>query len=146
MKRTDNRALADSLLDHCMFVNLSMTAPDGNPYCVPIQPVRVGDALYFHCARRGRKIDAMRAHPRVCVTCVGKAEVIPGRFDTSFQSLIAFGTAEEVTEQEAKIETLRHICEKYCPDDLWDLPRVLEQYLPATGIWRITLREITTKG
>lgn len=146
MKRTDNRALADLLLDHCMFVNLAMTGLDGNPYCVPIQPVRAEHTLYFHCSLKGRKVDAMRAHPAVCVTCVGKAEVVPGKFETDFQSMIGFGTAEEITVQEEKIEALRLICQKYCPDDLWDLPRVLDKYLPATGIWKITLHEVTTKG
>lgn len=146
MKRTDNRALAETLLDRCVYMTLSMVGPDGAPYCVPLSPVRDGDSLYFHCARAGRKADALRANPRVCLSCVGKAEVIPGDFNIGYESVIAFGTASEITDESEKVEALRRICEKYCPDDLWDLPRVLKQYLPATAIWNIALTEITTKG
>lgn len=146
MKRTDNTALAEELLDHCMFATLSMTLPDGSAYGVPISPARQDDRLYFHCAAKGRKLDAMRANPNVCVSCVGKADVMPGQFDIAFQSAVAFGTAEEVTEEADKIAALRLICEKYCPDDLWDIQRVLDKYLAHTGIWKLTLDSITTKG
>lgn len=146
MKRTDDPALAEELLDHCMFATLSLTLPDGSPYGIPISPVRQGNCLYFHCAVRGKKLDAMRAQPRICISCVGRAEVLPGKFDIGFQSAVAFGTAEEVTGETEKIAALRLICEKYCPDDLWDIQRVLDRYLPHTGIWKLTLDTITTKG
>lgn len=146
MKRTDDLALAQQLFDHCMFATLSLSVPDGTPYGIPISPARQGNCLYFHCALMGRKIEAMRSNPRVSVSCVGNAEVMPGAFDIAFQSAVAFGTAEEVTDEAAKIAALQLICEKYCPDDLWDLQRVLDKYLPHTGIWKLTLDTITTKG
>ncbi len=146
MKRTDDPALAEELLDHCMFATLSLTLPDGSPYGIPVSPAREGKCLYFHCAVKGRKLDAMRANPKVCVSCVGKAEVMPGAFDIAFQSAVAFGTAEEVTDREGKIAALKLICEKYCPQDMGDFQRVLDQYLAHTGIWKLTLDAITTKG
>lgn len=146
MKRTDDLALAQRLLDHCMFASLSVVDAQGLAYCVPISPVRVENRLYFHCALRGRKIDAMRAHPRVCITCVGDTRVLHGEFNIEYQSAIAFGTAREITDEGEKIQALERITQKYEPDDLKDLPRVLETYLPATGIWEITLEEMTTKG
>ncbi len=146
MKRTDDLALAQQLFDHCMFATLSLSEPDGTPYGIPISPARQGNCLYFHCALKGRKIAALRANPKVCVSCVGRADVTPGEFDIAFQSAVAFGTAEEITDEAAKIDALKLICEKYCPDDLWDLQRVLDKYLPHTGIWKLTLDTITTKG
>lgn len=146
MKRTDDLTLAHRLLDTCTFATLSMTEADGGAYCVPISPVRHGDSVFFHCALRGRKVDALRARPNVCLSCVGKAEVIPGKFNIAYESVLAFGTAQEITDDEEKTAALRLICQRYCPDDLWDLPRVLDQYLPATGIWKITLGVVTTKG
>lgn len=146
MKRTDDLTLAQRLLDQCMFATLSLSEPDGTPYGIPVSPVRDGNCLYFHCAVKGRKLNAMRANPRVCLSCVGTAAVRPGEFDIDYQSVVAFGTACEVTEKEEKIKALRLISEKYCHDDMWDFPRVLEKYLPHTGIWKITLDTITTKG
>lgn len=146
MKRTDDPALAEQLLDHCMYATLSMTLPDGSAYGIPISPVRQGNCLYFHCALKGKKLDAMRANPNICISCVGKADVIPKAFDISFQSVVAFGTAGEVVDEAEKTEALRLICEKYCPDDLWDLPRVMETHFAHTGIWKLTLNAMTTKG
>lgn len=146
MKRTDDLTLANRLLDQCMFASLSVVDAQGLAYCVPISPVRVENRLYFHCALRGRKVDAMRAHPRVCVTCVGDTRVLHGEFNIAYQSVAAFGTAREITGQAEKIQVLERITQKYEPEDIADLPRVLERYLPATGIWEITLEEITTKG
>lgn len=146
MKRTDDPALAEQLLDQCMYATLSLTDPDGVPYGVPISPAREGGCLYFHCARKGRKIEAMRAHPRVSLSCVGQAEVMPGAFNIRFQSVVATATAEEVTGEAEKIAALRLICNKYCPGDMGGFQQALDQFLPRTGVWKLTLEQIATKG
>ena len=51
MRRKDRQrtcAFAQQVLDACMYATLAMTDMQGRPYCVPINPVREGDALYFH--------------------------------------------------------------------------------------------------
>lgn len=146
MKRTDDTLLAERLLDQCMFATLSLSEPDGTPYGIPVSPVRRGNRLFFHCAQKGRKIAAMRANPKVSVSCVGKTEVLPGEFNIGFQSMVATGTACEVTDEKEKIEVLRLICNKYCPDDMGGFQRELDKFLAHTGIWSITLEKITTKG
>ena len=146
MKRTDDIALAHQLLDQCMFATLSMVDAQGEAYCVPVSPARTGDSLYFHCGHGGRKIEALRNHNKVCLSCVGKAETIPGQFNIAFQSAVLFGTAEEVTDPTEKYHALELICGKYCPDDMAEMPKYEERYRPATAIWKITLEEITTKG
>lgn len=146
MKRTDNPALAEQLLDQCMFATLSLSEPDGTPYGVPISPAREGNCLYFHCAKKGRKIEAMRSNPRVSLSCVGKSDVIPGEFNISYQSVVADAIAEEVTAEDEKIAALTLICNKYCPQDMGDFQRVLDKYLAHTGVWKLTLERLTTKG
>ena len=39
---------------------LSLMGDDGYPYGVPLSYVLVGDKLFFHCAKAGHKIDAIR--------------------------------------------------------------------------------------
>ena len=146
MKRTDRPELAYLLLDQCMFANLSMVTPQGEAYCVPISPVREGNRVFFHCGLKGQKVDSLRAHPRVCLTCVGKAQVLPGEFNIEFQSAAAFGTAREITDPGEKYHALELICQKYCPGDMASMPQYEEKYRPATAVWEITLEEITTKG
>lgn len=146
MKRTDNLDLAQALWDECVFATLSLSEADGTPYGVPISPARHGNALYFHCALRGRKTTALRSNPRVSISCVGKAQVMPGQFNISYQSVVASGTATEVTQREEKITALRLISEKLCPEDMGGFQAELDKALDHTGIWKITLDQVTTKG
>lgn len=146
MKRTDNLDLAQELLDHCMYAVLSVSEPDGTPYGVPISPARSGDNLYFHCGLTGRKVDALRANPRVSLSCVGDTQVVPGKFNIHFQSAIVSGTAQEIADREEKRKALRLISQKYCPEDMATFQRTAEKGLSGTGIWKIAIESVTTKG
>ncbi len=62
---------------------------NGEPYVVPINYVVDEGAIYSH-SLPGRKIDAMRAHPRVCLQADQIAD------DFHWRSAIAFGDFEEI--------------------------------------------------
>ena len=62
---------------------------NGEPYVVPINYVVEERSIYSH-SLPGRKIDAMRAHPRVCLQIDQIAD------DFHWRSAIAFGDFEEV--------------------------------------------------
>ena len=47
------------------YLGLSM---DGMPYVVPLNYAYVEGKILFHCALRGKKLDYLRANPRVCFT------------------------------------------------------------------------------
>ena len=63
---------------------------DGYPYVVPINYVFDGKSVISH-SLPGRKIDAMRASPRVCL------QVDEVRDQTRWKSVLVFGTFEELT-------------------------------------------------
>ena len=62
---------------------------NGEPYVVPINYLVDERAIYSH-SLPGRKIDAMRAHPRVCLQVDQIAD------DFHWRSAIAFGDFEEI--------------------------------------------------
>ncbi len=62
---------------------------NGEPYVVPINYVVEDGSIYSH-SLPGRKIDAMRAHPRVCLQVDQIAD------DFHWRSAIAFGNFEEI--------------------------------------------------
>jgi len=62
---------------------------NGEPYVVPINYVFEDGSIYSH-SLPGRKIDAMRAHPRACL------QLDEIRSDFEWRSVIAFGTFEEI--------------------------------------------------
>ena len=148
MRRAEHekdRAFAEKVIDECRYMTLCLVDKEGKPYCVPLSPVRDGDHIYFHCAIAGRKLDAMRAHPQASMSFVGDTEVPPREFTLYYEAVYAEGTACEVTDEAEKVEALRLLCEKYCPDDMGDFERVLRAWGPRTGIWKISLENITSK-
>lgn len=62
---------------------------NGEPYVVPINYVFEGGNIYSH-SLPGRKIDALRAHPRACL----QVDEIDNDFE--WRSVIAYGDFEEI--------------------------------------------------
>ena len=52
---------------------LCMTA-DGWPYGIPMDHVLLDGKLYFHCAKAGKKLEALREDDRVCYTVTGEGQ------------------------------------------------------------------------
>ena len=132
MRRSD-RALSHedalAIIDHAPFGTVAMCGKDGLPYCVPLNLVRVNNDLYFHCALSGTKSDLLRSDGRVCIT-------------------IVTGQAHEVLDPLEKTEALRAICRRFLPDAMVgdNFSRAAETSLHRTGIWRISMDQITGKS
>ena len=62
---------------------------NGEPYVVPVNYVFEDMSIYSH-SLPGRKIDALRSHPRACL------QVDEIRDDFNWRSVIAFGNFEEI--------------------------------------------------
>lgn len=149
MRRKDRACPADEaweILDACGYAVLAMTAEDGAPYAIPLHIVRRGTCVYFHSAMAGRKTDCLRTHPRVCLTCVGEAEVLQMRFTTRYASAVAEGTAQEVEDAEEKLEALRLLCLRHTPDAMGGFDGEAAGSLAHTAVWKITVEEISGKG
>lgn len=152
MRRTDraqDRSFSLSVIDRCTHGVMSLSTGEPTPYCLPLSFVRIEDALYFHCAREGRKIDLLRRFPQVCVAFVGEdrpAFAAPAMYTTYFQSAIVTGTASEVTDPAEKTEALRALCQKVAPDHMDGFASALEQSLDVTAVWKVHMEEITGKA
>ena len=96
---------------------------DGRPYLVPLAYGYDGEAIYAHSGP-GRKLDLMRADPRVTFE-VDRAEA-PDRW----RSVIAEGEFEEIHDPEQRTRALRVIYPK--PNEIPDLG-------PQTVVFRIRL-------
>ena len=149
MRRKDRKLdeqVAVSLLEHCEYAVLSTIGEDGNPYGIPISPVLEGKNLYFHCALEGTKLQNIRNHPAVCITCVGETRLVPEKFTTEYQSAIAFGTASMVEDEEEKVRILYLLCQKYAASNLDAFDREVKRSLHRTGICKIAITEWAAKG
>lgn len=131
------------------YITVSFTRADGTAYGVPLSLACTDDRTwYFHCALEGDKLDAIVAHPQVCLSAVTKCAptVGPkdGSFTLQFRSAIAFGTAEPVTDDEEKIRALRAISERFLPQHMDAFDDAIARSLHRTAVVRITLDELPT--
>jgi uncharacterized protein len=96
-------------------------AAGGEPYIVTLSygyewegelPV-----LYFHCAREGRKLEAMRANPRVCFELDTGHELSSGPkpcdWGMNFASVVGYGTLAEVGDEAERKAGMDRIMRHY---------------------------------
>ncbi|MBU3853944.1 MAG: pyridoxamine 5'-phosphate oxidase family protein [Candidatus Paraprevotella stercoravium] len=131
------------------YITVSFTRADGTAYGVPLSLACTDDRIwYFHCAPEGDKLDALAAHPQVCLSAVTKCAPTVGPKDGSFtlqyRSAIAFGKAELVTDDEEKIRALRAISERFLPQHMDAFDDAIARSLHRTAVVRITLDEPPT--
>lgn len=150
MRRQDRQttqAEAYALIKNCEYAVLATINTDNlTPYCIPISPVLDGNYIYFHCAKEGQKIDNIIHNPHVCITCIGKTQVLPEQFTTLFESAVVVGKAEMITDEGEKKEILQKLCAKYSPVGDDKINAAIERSLSITGVCRITIEEICGKA
>ena len=132
------------VLKRAPFITVSYTRADGSAYGLPMSMACTDDRTwYFHCALEGEKLDAIRAHPEVCLSAVTKCQPTVGPKDGSFtlqyQSAVAFGRAELVTSDEEKILGLRVISQRFLPHHMDAFDASIARSLSRTAVVRVTL-------
>ena len=102
MRRADKEiAHLDTILKivrDCEVCRLGL-AVDGEPYVVPVSFGFDGEAVFFHTAKGGKKIDMMTANPRVCVQFERNVKLVTDDEDAcswtfDFESVIGFGVGD----------------------------------------------------
>jgi len=148
MRRAD-RAIPDNeaqqILQAGEYGILSTVSVDGQPYGVPVSYAYTGEAIYFHCAVEGHKLDNLSDNNKVSFCVVGKTQVLPDKFATNYESVIVFGTAHEVVDEE-KHAGLVEILKKYSPDFLEKGERYINGDGPKARVYKIVIESMTGKA
>jgi uncharacterized protein len=134
------------ILDEALVLHLGMV-DDGRPYVVPLNFAREGDELWLHCAAEGRKLRCLRRHSDVCVLVERVFEVTEGPsacgdWTSHYESVIGFGTAVVVDDEEHRLRGLRAIMGKYSGRQDWQFSAAT---LAKTVIVRVDLDSLTGK-
>jgi uncharacterized protein len=115
------------------------------PYIVPLCFGYKDNALYFHGAGEGKKIDMVKENPRVCFEFDIQAEPIeaedPCFWGMKFKSVIGFGTASLVTDEKEKETALGIIMGQYS-----DRRHSFDaDFVRATTVIQVEVEEMTGK-
>lgn len=98
---------------------LAVNGDGGYPYAMPINYVYDADAgkIYFHGAKAGHKVDALRACGKVCFTVYGNETVKEEAWAPFMLSVVVFGRCRLVEPGERSIMLLKKLAMKYYPSE-----------------------------
>lgn len=149
--RRQDRAVEDeawirAFLHHAAVGTLA-TARDGQPFLhmnlfVYDEPAH---CLYLHTARAGRTPDNLAANGAVCFSVMEMGRLLPAdvalEFSVEFASVIVFGHAALVQDEDAAARALQLLLDKYAPHlrPGQDYRPPVESEIKRTAVFRLTI-------
>ena len=103
------------------------------------------DVIYFHCALEGHKLENLSGNNKVSFCVVGRTRVLPDKFATNYESVIVFGRAFEVTDDE-KQAGLVELLKKYSPGFMEKGQRYIEGDGHKARVYKIVIESMTGKA
>ena len=115
-KLTEKQCL--DILRRAKTATLALSGDDGYPYSVPMNFVYEDGKIYFHGAKEGHKIDAIRNNPKVSMSIIDQEDVIEEELTTYFRSVILFGKARILQEDDEIYHAIETLGLKYNEDEV----------------------------
>lgn len=140
-----DKSLVEALLRRCRIMHLALW--DGErPYAVTVNFGYADGAVFFHCAREGRKIECLRQNGLASFQAVAEHELVRQvkgcGYTTHYKSISGFGRARELTDPAEKAAALDVIMAQHDGPTGQYPPEILER----TAVVRIDVEEMTGKS
>lgn len=140
-----DRSILESILNRAQVCRIGLSH-NNVPYIVPVCFGYRDNCLYIHSGRAGQKIEILHENNAVCFEAEVDVELIRGEracdFAMRYQSVIGFGTAHLVEDEEEKIHALNILMDHYSEQPCYDYR---EEVLPKCAIIKIEIRTMTGK-
>jgi len=124
------------------------TCSDNIPYITPVNYIYYDGCIYFHCARVGRKIDNIKLNNNVCFEVDDYISTYqqedPRKLSTNYKSVIIFGKAEIIDDEDVKLDIMKRTVDKYSNME-GTSNRLLKEHTAPILIVKITPEHITGK-
>jgi len=129
---------------------------NNKPYVVPLLFAFKDACFYLHSADSGMMMEYLRNNTSVCFEVEEFLGIVPAalpcKWTNTYRSVIAFGTAQILTDPDEKTAALRLIVEKYAGEEMArSLTKdMVEEYRSmllhrATSVFKIRTDQITGK-
>ena len=123
---------------------LALLGDDDYPYALPMSHVFVDGKIYFHGAKTGHKIDAVKNHSKVSFCVIDKGVKAEDSWWYTFKSVIVFGKINTLTDEQEKIDKLTHLGNKFFPTQK-ETEDEINRLLDRTEVFEITIEHMTGK-
>lgn len=123
---------------------LAVLGDGGYPYTVPMDFLFADGNLYFHCAKEGHKLDAIRRCDKAtfCVLSEGVKE--PDSWWYHFDSVVCFGRMSIVEDKERTDTLLRMLGSKYFPEG-YDIEADMTRNAPNALVLEMRVEHLSGK-
>jgi uncharacterized protein len=143
-KEITDRTIIDSIIRESRVCRLGLS-DNGQPYVVPLSFGYDGKALYFHCAKEGRKLDIIRRNNRICIEFDSILSMVESDrgcgWSVRYRSVIGFGTASLIEGEDERKAALDILMAHYSDREYsYD-----EKSLGLTALVRIDIETLTGK-
>jgi nitroimidazol reductase NimA-like FMN-containing flavoprotein (pyridoxamine 5'-phosphate oxidase superfamily) len=143
-KEITDRAQIDAIIRRSQVCRFGLS-DQGQPYVVPLCFGYDGEALYFHCAPEGRKLDILRHNNKVCF----EFDIVEGMIEADqgcdwgirYQSVIGSGSAHFVEDLKEKQSALALVMSQYSSGTFSFPPETVSR----SAVVRIDIESMTGK-
>ena len=94
---------------------LAVSGDEDYPYAVPMSYVYENGKIFFHCAKKGHKLDAVKRNEKASFCVIDRDEIVSEEYTTYFRSVIVFGRIRVMEEGAEKRAAIDKLAEKYAP-------------------------------
>ena len=126
---------------------LSVIGDGGYPYGIPLDHwySEEENKLYFHCAKEGHKLDAIKACEKVSYCVMDTGERIEDSWALKFNSVVVFGRMSVVEDEEKKLEICTRLIKKFTDDEAF-LQKELTNAFPRVNCLELKIEHMTGKN
>ena len=125
---------------------LSLLGDDGYPYGTPMNHYYCEEdgCIYFHCGRRGHRLDALRRDSRASFCVCEAGHRAEGEWALTVRSVVVFGRVEIIDDLGTVVRIARPLCEKFTSDEAY-IQSELDRFAKATLILKLTPEHLCGK-
>lgn len=125
---------------------LAMIGENGYPYAIPLNFYydEAEEKIYFHSAKEGYKIDAIKNSEKVCFTVCNSGIKKDGDWAYYVTSVVVFGKAHLVTDDSVTYEKAKAIGLKYYPSEQ-EVEAEIKRDISRVLLVEINIEHITGK-
>lgn len=139
------REQCEEILERCTCGTLALSGDGGYPYAVPLSFVYHDGKLWFHGAKTGHKIDAMRKNEKASFCVIDRDEIVPQEYTTYFRSVIVFGKMRILEDDGEKRTACSLLAGKYRPGFEEERNAAIEKEFPALCMFCLEAEHMTGK-
>lgn len=135
---TNKKDILD-IIKRSQWCHLAMIDVEGKPYVIPLNFGFKDDVIYLHGAMQGKKIDALKQNPGVCVNFTldhvlrYQSENVACSWSMKYRSVLCYGNAEFITDPEEKVAAFHIIMSQYSDNKFTFNPPSIRE----VNVWKV---------